>query len=253
MTHALALLASMILCGCGGGGILRSTTDFPSGRGFVSHEITVDGRTHQLWMFIPESYDGESRYPAIVFLHGLFEAGSESSRALTAGLGPVIARDPRHWPFIVLFPQSDGTWRGDARERQVLGSLDFAMTRYAIDPDRVVLAGLSYGGLGVWQIGSRNAGRFAAVVSVSGKKDVAAAAGLRDVPVWAFHSRGDPFVGVANSQEMCESIDRIGGDVRLTVFPAVDHDCWDRAVAESSLLDWMLDQRRTVHATLSPD
>src|SRR5688500_15636347 len=87
----LLLLAACI--GCRGKGVATSTSHFPPGTGFVLHDVDVDGTTHPLWVFVPKHYDASKRYPTIVFLHGLFEAGTDGTNALSAGLGPVIARD----------------------------------------------------------------------------------------------------------------------------------------------------------------
>jgi predicted peptidase len=241
-TVTLMLLASL---GCRGNAVAHSTSHFPPGRGFVEREVDVDGEVHPLWVFIPRSYDPARSYPTIVFLHGLFEAGSDGTAALSAGLGPVIADDPDDWPFIVLFPQSSGTWKGPQRERLVMRSLEWAQHEYAIDRTRVILAGLSYGGLGTWQIGARHANRFAALVPVSGLRDLACADELRDVPVWAFHNVHDPFVDSQGSKAMCAQITELGGQARYTGFDRVGHDCWDRAVAQTDLVDWMLHQRAT--------
>ena len=243
---AVALLAGLALlasAGCRGNAVARSTSHFRPGTGFVRCTIEFEGRPHPLWVFLPMDYDPARRYPTIVFLHGLFEAGSDGNAALSGGLGPVIAREPDRWPFIVLFPQSSGTWRGAARERLVLHSLEWAEQRYAIDRGRVILAGLSYGGLGTWQIGARHADRFAALVPVAAFRDLACADELRDLPVWAFHNRLDPFVDSDGSQQMCAQIAQIGGQARYTGFDRVGHDCWEQAVAQTDLVDWMLRQR----------
>jgi predicted peptidase len=245
-TPAVALLAALALsfsAGCRGKAVAQSTAHFRAGTGFVHNTVDLDGQSHPMWVFLPKDYDPARRYPTILFLHGLFEAGSDGSGALSGGLGPVIAQNPERWPFIVLFPQSSGTWRGEARERLALRSLDWAEQRYAIDRSRVILAGLSYGGLGTWQIGARHAGRFAALVPVAGFGDLDSADELRDVPVWAFHRRHDPFVHSQGSQQMCAQIDQLGGRARYTAFDGVGHDCWDRAVAQTDLVDWMLRQR----------
>ena len=238
----LALAASL---GCRGNAVAHSTSHFPPGTGFVRHDVDFDGERHKLWVFLPKDYNPTRTYPAIVFLHGLFEAGSDGTGALSAGLGPVIARDPDDWPFVVLFPQSGGTWRGPRRERLVMRSLDWAERHYAIDRGRVILAGLSYGGLGTWQIGARHAERFAALVPVSGLRDLACADDLVGTPVWAFHNRGDPIINSHGSAQMCERIAQLGGRARYTAFDRIGHDCWDRAIAQTDLLDWMLRQQRT--------
>jgi predicted peptidase len=239
--------------GCAGLHVSEATARFPHDRGFVRHQMVLDGHLRDLWMFIPKDYSPSKKWPAIVFLHGLFEAGSDGEAALSAGLGPVIAQSPETWKFIVVFPQSDGTWKGPERERLAIKSLDLAMSRYSIDSERVILAGLSYGGLGAFQIGARHPDRFAAVVSVSGRKDLASAAMLKTVPVWAFHSRGDPFVSYESSEAMCQAVTHNGGNARLTLFPSMDHDCFDRAVGQSDLVNWMLRQRRTSQVAAAAD
>lgn len=247
----LAILLLVVAGGCQGS-IIASTRAFPPNTGFLKHSYAVDGDRHEMWIFVPRDYTPARNYPAIVFLHGLFEAGSDPDACLNAGLGPVIARDPSSWPFITVFPQSDGTWKGERRERLVLKSLDFAQSKYAIDPDRVILAGLSYGALGTWEIGARNTDRFAALVPVSGHRATELVERLVMLPVWAFAVTGDLFVSAQSSQEMCEQLQARGGRAKLTAFKGVGHDCWDRAVAESNLVGWMLAQRRRSPSDAAP-
>jgi predicted peptidase len=240
------LFISLLAGGCGSGaGVVRSTRNFPQGTGFTKHRIVVDGQQRTVWVFVPKDYSPQRRYPAVLFLHGLFEAGNGSgANAVSAGLGPVIANDPQNWPFITIFPQSTGTWRGEARERVAIGALDFAQSRWSIDHDRVILAGLSYGGLGTWEIGAHNPGRFAALVPASGFSATDLVERIVTMPVWAFSYRNDPWVRSQNSADMCRQITQQGGVARLTSFDGMGHDCWDRAVGESQVVAWMLAQRR---------
>lgn len=255
MSHrwlALSPLLSMIwllLCGCQGNHVVRSTAKFHAGTGFVRHEVLVDGTPRPVWVFIPKNYRADLRYPAIVFLHGLFEAGSDGQSSLSAGLGPVIANSPDTWQFITIFPQSNGTWRGPDRERLVIAALDSVEKRWSVDRDRVTLAGLSFGALGVWEIGARNPDRFSALVPVAAPRATELAPRLSLFPVWAFNFRSDLVVSSNGTDEMCRQITARGGTARQTKFDGVGHDCWDRAVAESNLVDWMLHQRISARAT----
>jgi poly(3-hydroxybutyrate) depolymerase len=243
----LLVLGLSWLVGCqSGSAVLSSTRQFPQGTGFVHGEVNVDGEAKSIWVFVPRNYHPDKKYPAILFLHGLWEKGNGDTKVLSAGLGPVIAEDPDHWPFITVFPQSPGTWKGPEREKLALAALDYAQQRWSIDDDRVILAGLSYGGLGVWEIGGRNSERFAALVPVSGHSAPEVVGRLLLMPIWAFASRNDPWVKAENSLQMCQAIDAQGGKARLTEFDAGDHDCWELAVSESDLVTWMLRQRRSV-------
>ncbi|MDW8263241.1 MAG: alpha/beta hydrolase-fold protein [Phycisphaerales bacterium] len=243
---AMLLPLAWLLCGgCRSGSeVARSTAAFPVGRGFVRHQLTLDGRPHTLWIFVPRDYCPGRKYPAILFLHGLFEAGRGTDAALSAGLGPVIADRKDSWPFITIFPQSPGTWKGEARQRLAMAALHQAEQMYSIDPDRVILAGLSYGALGTWQLAARHPDRFAALVPVSGHRATELVERVAMLPVWAFAVTGDLFVDADNSREMCDEIAALGGRPRFTRFRGIGHDCWDRAIAQSDLVGWMLAQRR---------
>jgi predicted peptidase len=236
----------IVAAGCGGNGssVAHSTKHFPQQTGFVHRDVKVDGEVKSVWVFVPPNYDPNRVYPAILFLHGLFEGGDGGTNVLSAGLGPIIARNPEGWPFLTIFPQSNGNWKGPEREHLAMAALDDAEKTYSIDPDRVILAGLSYGGLGVWEIGARHKDRFAALVPVSGQRSTELADALSTVPIWAFASHGDPWVSPDNSKQMCDVIQEHGGKARLTEFDGDAHDCWSQAVDESELLQWMLVQRR---------
>jgi predicted peptidase len=244
----LALVSAVALfhiMGCvSGASVQRTTQKFPQGTGFVTRTVIVDQSERKFAVFIPRDYSPGKKYPAIVFLHGLFESGRDAKRCLSAGLGPVIAKDPEHWPFISIFPQTMGSWRGETNERLAMACLDDVEANYSVDRSRVILAGLSYGGRGTWEIGARHRDRFAALVPMSGDAAYDACNKLKDMPVWAFHYTGDPFIPSSDAERMVEKIRSVGGKARLTEFDAIGHDCWTRACSETDVVKWMLQQRR---------
>jgi predicted peptidase len=244
----LAVIFSLLLLpmgGCSSTMVASSTEHFPGETGFIETHITIDNQPHTVWVFIPRNYDSNHRYPTILFLHGLFEKGTHGEKVLAAGLGPVIAQTPEQWPFITIFPQSPDNWIGLDKDRIAIGSLDAVQRKWNVDPDRVILAGLSYGGLGTWEIGARHADRFAALVPVSALKSDMSIAKLRNTPIWAFASKDDPWVKASSSTEMCQELLAMGGKPRLTQFQGMSHDCWAEAVSDSDLIQWMLLQHRT--------
>jgi predicted peptidase len=251
LVMVLGLLAATSV-GCqSGNAVAQSTDDFPKGTGFVQHSLTVDGQNHDLWIFVPKNYTSGKRTPAVLFLHGLFEAGTNGKKALTAGLGPVVAERRESWPFITIFPQSSGTWQGEERARLAIAALDLAQRKYTIDSDRVILTGLSYGGLGTWEIGATYRHRFAALVPVSGHRSMRNVESLAVLPVWAFSFAGDFWVSPNCSQDMCLAINDNGGKAKYTQLAGIGHDGWERAVEESDVVNWMLRQRRGGEITVA--
>ncbi|HVT89589.1 MAG TPA: prolyl oligopeptidase family serine peptidase [Tepidisphaeraceae bacterium] len=234
-------------CRGDGGGVARSTGNFPVGAGFSRHQILVEGKPQTLWVFVPKHYEPKHKYPTILFLHGLFEAGDgNGNKCLAGGLAPVIAKQAEDWPFITIFPQSDGNWKGEEHDQIAMAALDFTAAHWSIDQDRVILAGLSYGGLGTWEIGANHPDRFAALVPISGLSAPDHVERLANLPIWAFAYSGDPWVSSRDSESMCQSIHDRGGNARLTEFIGIGHDCSEQAINDSQLVDWMLHQRRGV-------
>ena len=126
-------------------------------RGYVSPVSTVrQGYT----IYLPPGYDPARRYPLLIMLHG----GSSNGNLF---LGVVLGNNmdwetydqhlwdeytPRWTPdWIVVAPDGFGQvlwrWMG---EQDVLDVVDDVQRHYSVDPNRIVLGGLSNGGLGAY-------------------------------------------------------------------------------------------------------
>jgi predicted peptidase len=64
------------------------------------------------------------------------------------------------------------------------------------------------------------------------------------IPAWVFHGADDPVVPIAGSQKMVEALKTLGGEVRYTEYPGVQHNSWDKAYAEPELREWLLSHSR---------
>ena len=73
-------------------------------------------------------------------------------------MGPAILNRPGGVPAIVVFPQARRTWSADSADSiAALKALDDVMRDYKVEPNRVILTGLSMGGHGSWDIGTAHA------------------------------------------------------------------------------------------------
>ena len=156
-------------------------------RGYRS---AISDRLQGYAVYVPPDYDPSRRYPLLVALHGGSSNGNLFA-ALTLGARVPWAQYRRNWwtvhrpqlapQWIVVAPNGFGNsmWRY-LGERDVLDVIEHVSAHYAVDPDRVVLHGLSNGGLGSFNIGTRHAWRFSAVVPLAG------------APGWVHYLGGHP-------------------------------------------------------------
>ena len=232
---------------------------------FVTRTVTVDGATFRHQVFVP-GVRTVGAMPAILFLHGAGERGSDGKRQMTVGLGTAVAKRAHDFPAIVVFPQAPvpGDWSGRPL-RAASAALSDAMAEFGADPERVYLTGISMGGYGSWDLALNEPDRFAALVPICGglrpsaslRKFGAGAVALRaatmhdraattlaHIPTWIFHGSADQIIPVEESRVMVEAMRRAGADVQYTEYPGVGHNSWDPAYARPGLWEWMFAQRR---------
>ena len=200
-------------------------------------------------LYLPEGYDPQSpkRWPLILFLHGAGERGNDIWKVAKHG-PPKIDTQIADFPFIVVSPQCpDGqVWSDDL----LLALLDEAERKFAVDPHRVYLTGLSMGGFGAWNLGLSHPEKFAAIAPICGGGDfitpyLADKAKLISLPVWAFHGAKDPVVPVEESQRMVNLLKKMGvQEVKFTIYPEAEHDSWTQTYANPELFEWFLKHSR---------
>ncbi|MBK8173108.1 MAG: extensin family protein [Sandaracinaceae bacterium] len=158
-----------------------------SNRGYMS---PISERRQGYTVYIPPQYDPTRSYPVMVMLHG---GSSNGNLFLGVTLGNNMSwleYDQHLWDefspqwspdWIVVAPDGYGQvlwrWMG---EQDVLDVLADVKANYNVDNDRVVLCGLSNGGIGAHNIGLRHASLFSAVIAMAG------------APSWEQYSGGRP-------------------------------------------------------------
>jgi predicted peptidase len=208
--------------------------------------------------YLPPDYgDGEAR-PLLVFLHGAGESGYGTEASLDAvfklGISKLIQNDdwPASRPFIVLMPQYGAD---DANDCQLADEIDaflsFAIDNYDVDEERVYLTGISCGAIGAWDYLAVNGDGVvaAAVLIASHAEDAFAKAGcaLGEVPIWVFHGEADSIVPIHFVEDRIAALqacDPPPEELKLTVYPGVDHNSWSRTYNLSEGHDvyaWLLE------------
>jgi predicted peptidase len=223
-----------------------TAADVPD-HGFVNR-VYKDAAGHEAKyvVFVPYGYDGTRQVPAILFLHGLGESGTDGQKQVKVGLGPSIKKQAKTFGFLTVFPQSQKrTWQAKSEDAQrALAMLDQVEKEYNVDRSRVYLTGLSMGGYGTWSLAAAYPDRWAAIVPICGGGNTAKAQQIEAIPCWCFHGEADKTVPAALSRQMIESLKAAGGHPKYVEYPGVGHNSWDRAYATPDLFTWLLNQHR---------
>ena len=220
---------------------------------FVEH--SAGEHRYQVWL--PENYTASRKWPAILFLHGAGERGADNHKQIEVGMGPALQKHPIE--AIVIFPQcpEEGYWAGPERAIAMEVLAD-AMRRYSIDRERVSLTGMSMGGTGTWILAAEHPRRFSAIAPicawVSGPPPFRVVQEqpkwlsfdevvrrIGNVPTWIFHGAKDNVVPPSESRAM---IDRLGANAAYTEFPNANHNSWDPAYSGTTVLEWLIKQKR---------
>jgi predicted peptidase len=231
---------------------------------YEKKEMIVDNDTLRYRILYPENFDPQKKYPLVLFLHGSGERGKDNSAQLVHGSKMFV--DPKNhsqFPAIVIFPQcpKDSYWAKIVRGIDPNNANSFLFDPYGeptkpmmltillikktlkekhIDKNRVYVGGLSMGGMGTFEILHRCPKTFAAAFPICGGGNPESVRKYaKKVKIWVFHGALDNVVLPKYSEEMVNALKRKKGDVKFTVYPEANHNSWDSAFAEPTLLPWL--------------
>jgi predicted peptidase len=219
-------------------------------------------------ILMPKDYNPKKAYPLLLVLHGAGERGNDNESQLFHGGSLFQSAEFRSkYPAVVVFPQcpKDSYWANVLRDNRmnldekyayseivpenpqleiVEALIVFLEQQYRIDPSRRYVGGLSMGGMGTFELVSRNPDYFAAAFPICGGGNPKWASLLSKTPLWIFHGEKDDVVSVTYSKQMYEALKKIKAPVKLTLYPEVFHDSWKNAFADSNLMKWLFSNRK---------
>ncbi|MEM2137226.1 MAG: S9 family peptidase, partial [Candidatus Methanomethylicia archaeon] len=114
----------------------------------IRGEVNVDGENIEGWILLPE---GLGLHPAILYIHGgpkgMYGYRFEPEMQLMASEGfSIVYSNPRGSDgYSEEFADIRGKY-GDVDYKQIMAFLDYAISKYSIDKDKLAVTGISYGG-----------------------------------------------------------------------------------------------------------
>ena len=197
-------------------------------------------------LYLPDDHARRDDWPLVVFLHGSGERGDDPDLVRKHGLARLL-HEGLSLPAVVLSPQCPENHTWAQHHPALMALIDDVVERYRVDPDRIVLTGLSMGGAGVCSLAAAYPERFAALAPVCGPgTSFMVTPAVARLPMWVFHGDADTVVPVEDSLALVEKVRELGGEPRLTIHQGVGHNSWDRAYGDRELREWLVGQRRPV-------
>ena len=203
----------------------------------VLHADNERGMRGGVSVYVPEYYDSTGSWPLIVALHGGSGHGADF---LWTWL-----REARTRGCILMSPTSvDGTWSLNQPERDVprlIERIERAKAHWSIDPERVLLTGMSDGGTMSLMCGILGEGPWTHLAPISGSFHpmvMAAARDIRGLPIYLVHGALDWMFPVAMAQSARDALAAAGARVTYREIDDLSHT-YPRD-ENPKILDWFL-------------
>lgn len=241
----------VVLAGCAGDrAAMVSSSPVLSARphsavepGARSGMLSISAAGSHAAAYVPASIDTSTPTPLMVVLHGARQRGRgilDSFRAEADARGAIVLAPNSTrwtWDLIVSYGRGDPSEMAFGDDVAAIDELLSEMfTRYAVDPERVVLAGFSDGASYALSLGTNNPDLFAGVVAVAPGLISSWPRGA-DVRIYIAHGEGDRILPVELSRDgLAPQLAASGVEVELEVFAGgheVKQDVLTRA------FDWL--------------
>lgn len=174
-------------------------------------------------------------YPMYIFFHGVGERGSiydNEMQLYHGGQYMMQSVDKGTFDGFLVYPQSSaasGGW-SQAQINNVAALINnYFIPQVQVDPNRIVLNGLSGGGDAVWLFMQSFPNLAAAAIPMSSAstQDQALASSLLYTPIWMLTGGLDDNPSPYTSQQLNNVFSNAGGDLLWKLYSTLGHDTWD--------------------------
>ncbi|OGV64737.1 MAG: hypothetical protein A2498_13535 [Lentisphaerae bacterium RIFOXYC12_FULL_60_16] len=227
----------------------------------------LDNSFQPFVVYLPTAIRHRQPLPLLVFLHGYSPRFNLVNWSYIPDALQAFA-EQHGWAIAAPFGRGNTDYQGIG-ERDVLRVVSEMQTRYSIDPDRIVLSGLSMGGMGVWTLAAHHPDRFAGALIIAGRGDyyfwkgierntlpvyrqrlidTEFASGLlpnlANLPLFCAHAADDEVVPTAETRHMVELVKTVNPTIQYLEFPTGNHWICEEVFSHSEVQSWLMALRR---------
>jgi phospholipase/carboxylesterase len=209
----------------------------------IIHDHNEPGSRGGFSLYVPEYYTPDRAWPLVMALHG----GSGNGRGFLWSW----LRDARSHGAILVAPTATdnpspkNTWAlmgEDTDSPNLARILETVRSRYTVDPERLLLTGMSDGGTFCYVSGLESTSPFTHLAPVAATfhplmAETADAERLRGLPVYLVHGQLDWMFPVQVARQTHELLSAAGADVTYRELPDLSH-CYPREM-NPAILRWL--------------
>ena len=181
---------------------------------------TPDGSTLRYGLSVPGDYNASRPRPLVLVLH----PGGGGSPYYGAGfMRSIFLPGLRDLAPIMIAPDVPGrAWTEPRAEQAVMALVAATIDEFAVDRQRILVAGFSLGGAGTWYLSARHADRFTAAIVMAGRTEEPLAT-LARIPTYVIHGRDDEVVPFGPAEERARSLEKMSRPVAFDALSGVSH------------------------------
>ncbi|MBT5472231.1 MAG: hypothetical protein HOK41_16630 [Nitrospina sp.] len=205
-----------------------------------------NGKEYPYALYHPKTVD--TPLPMVIVLHGMGGSGDTTVSKWAERLKN---------EFIVVCPSYPmGAWWSRPAEDMVLALMDHVRSIYNVDDNRVFLAGLSNGAIGVYTIGMFYPDRFAGLIPIAGSitpRFMNFLINLRNTPIYMIQGAHDPIFPI----QLSRRVNKILSDMR---YPVIYREHAEKGTAHGGhflpeneipdLVEWIKKQKRSLNPNI---
>ncbi|MDR2346590.1 MAG: hypothetical protein LBE18_11030 [Planctomycetaceae bacterium] len=201
----------------------------------------------------PKKIDPNKKYPLVVHLHGVGEAGNDNTMQLVhlhSLLSLMVGPDQQDFFLLVTqCPKNDPSWtfsdKGDGNLDIAYSAIKHVINENPIDDNRISLFGLSSGGYGAWDFIRKYPEIFAACTPTACLPlEIYYPEKLKNTAIWTFCNIDDVRKDTSRIKQADKVLNGAGGYFKMTILKQKGHAVWHKAMDDYNCFSWMIAQQR---------